>query len=155
MSTGLELIPFAIAAGVSAIGHYRARRAEQELSGPPPYALETRMRDEELLVAAAAALDASTTGSGGAASVTGVAGVQLSLAKRDDGTFEALFPGTAPQEQAREALGQLDAEYTRLVQERVYQQVIERAQDRGLALESERVEQDNSIVLTLRVEQAR
>jgi len=90
-----------------------------------------------------------------ASSVTGVAGVQLSLAKRDDGTFEALFPGTAPQEQAREALGELDAEYTRLVQERVYQQVIERAQDQGLALESERVEQDNSIVLTLRVEQAR
>ncbi len=78
----------------------------------------------------------------------------LSLARTDSGTFEALFPGTVPQAQAQTVLEQLDAEYTRLVQERVYEQVVERAQQQGLALESERVEEDNSIVLTLRVEQS-
>jgi len=154
MSTGLELIPFAIAAGIGAIGRYRARRAEQQVSGPPPYALETRMRDEQLLGAAAAALGASNAPGGGAAAVTEVAGVRLSLTQTDTGAFEALFPGAVPQGQARTVLGHLDSEYTRLVQERVYHQVIERAEQQGLALETERVEEDNSIVLPLRVEQA-
>ncbi len=151
MSTGLELIPFAIAAGIGAVGRYRVRRAERQVAGPPSYALGTRMRDERLLGAAAAALGSS--GGGSPADVTEVGGVRLSLVPTDTGAFEALFPGTVTQEQARAVLGSLDSEYTRLVQERVYQQVVERAQQQGLALESERVEDDNSIVLTLRVEQ--
>lgn len=154
MSTGLELIPFAIAAGVGVIGRYRARRAEEQALGPPPYSFETRMRDEQLLGAAVAALDASARRREGAVGVTEVAGTPLSLARTESGTFEALFPGTVPQAQAQTVLEQLDAEYTRLVQERVYEQVVERAQQQGLALESERVEEDNSIVLTLRVEQS-
>ncbi len=48
MSTGLELIPFAIAAGVGAIGRYRARRAEREVLGASPYSFETRMRGRSL-----------------------------------------------------------------------------------------------------------
>jgi len=59
-----------------------------------------------------------------------------------------------PQEQAQTVLEQLDAEYTRLLQERVYEQVVGRAEQAGLTLEDEHVDGDNSIVLTLRVEQA-
>ncbi len=40
MSTGLELIPFAIAAGVGVIGRYRARRVEQQAFAAPPYSFE-------------------------------------------------------------------------------------------------------------------
>lgn len=152
MSTGLELIPFAIAAGVGAIGRYRARRAEQQASGAPPYALETRMRDEQLLGAAAAALGASSGGGGGAAGVMDVAGTPLSLVQNESGVFKALFPGGVSQQQAQAVLEQLDTEYTRLVQERVYETVVARAKEQGLALESERVDEDNSIVLTLRLD---
>lgn len=155
MSTGLELIPFAIAAGVGVVGRYRARRAEESAVGAPPYSYETRMRDEELLGAAAAAMGASTGGRGGPADFVDVAGTPVSFVQSESGAFDALFPGTVPTDQAQTTLAELDAEYTRLVQERVYQQVLERAQHQGLALETERVEEDNSIVLTLRVEQSR
>ncbi len=83
-----------------------------------------------------------------------VAGTPISLARTEAVVFEALFSSSVPQEQAQTVLEQLDAEYTRLLQERVYEQVVGRAEQAGLTLEDEHVDGDNSIVLTLRVEQA-
>jgi hypothetical protein len=152
MSTGLELIPFAIAAGVGVVGRYRARRAENQASGPAPYAFQTRMQDEELFAAAVTAVGVTNPSGQGATGVTSVAGVPMSMARTDSGAFEAVFPGHIGQDQAKAALEQVDGEYARLVQERVYHQVIEQAQSQGLAVESEQVEGDNSIILTLRVD---
>jgi hypothetical protein len=154
MSTGLELMPFAIAAGVGAIGRYRARRAEREVLGASPYSFETRMRDAELLTAAARILGTPADTGRNVSTIGEVAGTPISLARTEAGVFEALFSSSVPQEQAQTVLEQLDAEYTRLLQERVYEQVVGRAEQAGLTLEDEHVDGDNSIVLTLRVEQA-
>jgi len=155
VSTGLELIPFAIAAGVGAIGRYRARRAEEEALNAlnaPPFSFDTRMRDEELLIAAASVLDPDVSSVSEASGIERLVGTELSFRRLDGGAFEAQFPPTVSSEQARSLLETLDGEYTRLVQARVYEQVLAQAEQQGLSLESERVDEDSSIVLTLRVE---
>jgi hypothetical protein len=109
------------------------------------------MQDEELLAAAVTAVSVTDPGGQGATGVTTVAGVPMSMVRTDSGAFEAVFPGHIGQDQAKAALEQVDGEYARLVQERVYHGVIEQAKRQGLAVESEQVESDNSIILTLRV----
>jgi hypothetical protein len=144
MSVVIALIPVALAVAASAAAR---RRAEEE--GHATLAIQTRMRDDELIVRALEVMqcDAELDASGVRATRNQF---EFTFSRGVDGVLEARFgPDVAPDE-AEMFVHDLDREYTRLVQERVYRRVIERAQEYGMALESEEIEEDDSIVLTLR-----
>jgi hypothetical protein len=144
MSVVIALIPVALAVAASAAAR---RRAEEE--GHATLAIQTRMRDDELIVRALEMMgcDAELDASGVRATRNEF---EFTFSRGVDGVLEARFgPDVAPDE-AEAFVHDLDREYTRLVQERVYRRVIERAREYGMALESEEIQEDDSIVLTLR-----
>jgi hypothetical protein len=54
-------------------------------------------------------------------------------------------------EHDRAFLTELEDEYALLVQQRVYERLLSKAKERGLVVESEEVQEDNSVTITLRV----
>ena len=144
MSVSLVLVPIAIAVA----GAIRARRAE----GRNAVRVETRMRDDELL---RRALEEYGCRNVRAAETVAAAvdGREILFERAESGTFEGLFSGIdAPA--AETFVRDVEHEYTRLLQAQVYERVVAGAAERGYTLESERVEEDNSVVLTLRVPDA-
>ncbi len=67
------------------------------------------------------------------------------------GNFEAVFSKEIPQEEAINLISSLNDEYSSLIQEIVYKTVIDNLGENNLSLESEEVLDDDSIVLTLNV----
>lgn len=149
MSTGLELIPIAIAIGVAVSKARKPTLAEHD---PGTYAMETRARDAELL-AAAVALHARDAQWHGETLVATLSGVPVNLVRpTSDGSFEAILPGDVPAARAQQALLALDETYTGLVQRRVREQVLRDAAANGMTVAHEHVEDDDTIVLTLTVD---
>jgi Protein of unknown function (DUF2997) len=70
----------------------------------------------------------------------------------EDGLFVAYFHADLPPEEAEEALRSLDRAYASLSNREVRERVLEGAPDGGFVLEEETVEDDGSIVLSLRVD---
>ena len=116
-------------------------------------AIQTRMRDDEILLEALRDLgcEAQPVDGGGLSAIRGA--FEFTFRRDENGVLEANFGAEVTPEEAEAFVTDLDDEYTRLIQARVYQRVLERAQQHGMAIESENVEDDNSIVLTLRVEE--
>ncbi|HEX3013434.1 MAG TPA: hypothetical protein VHO92_04060 [Methanobacterium sp.] len=71
----------------------------------------------------------------------------------DENIFEAVFRGNITQEHAEEMVSEIYGEYTKLVQEQVYYKVLENIQEHNMELESESIQDDNSIVLTLNIQE--
>jgi hypothetical protein len=143
MSTGLELIPLALA-----IGAVVAARRRSTASLPSTVTLTTRMRDETLLVTA---LDivGQHYGEHDGMQYGSVEGTAVVFSRDPEGVYEAHFDKAISVSTSQSVITGLDEIYTRLVQQDVYQKLMDRAGMHGLALESERVEDDDSIVLTL------
>jgi hypothetical protein len=143
LSVTLALIPVAIA-----VAGAMATRKEQD----PPRSLRlgTRLKDEELLKAALERYGCRSVATGEAVD-SALGDTRMLFEREENGAFGALFVGDIAAEDARTFLTRLDEEYTMLVQERVYRNLLSRAEDRGLIVESEEVRADNSVVITLRV----
>lgn len=148
MSVSIALIPVGLA-----IASAVAARKEAKAQGRPTMAVQTRMRDNEILMEALRDMgcEAGPAGEG----VRAKRGAfEFAFSRDENGVLEATFDSEVAPEEAEAFVADLDHEYTRLIQARVYQRVLERAQQHGMAVESESVDPDNSIVLTLRVEEA-
>lgn len=145
MSTGLELIPIALALGV-----YIAVRRSSEPGPPEVRTLLTRLRDEQLLDEALAAVGAPVD-LGDGRRYAEIDGTLIAFSRSADGVFAASFDTDVSEAAATATLARVDDEYTRLVQARTYERVRDRAASMGLAFESERWE-DDDVVVTLRVE---
>jgi hypothetical protein len=148
MSVTFTLIPLALAYAA-----HRAAKEKAETEGHLTLGLQSRMKDPDLLARALADLgcEATVTAEGGL-DVTRADGSPVRFLRDADETLDVHFAdGTDPTE-AETFLKDADSEYTRLVQEQVYQRLLERAAQLGLTVEGERVEADNSIVVTLRVD---
>jgi hypothetical protein len=140
MSVTFVLVPIAIAVA----GAIRAKMDKDR-----SVRVETRMRDEELLRRALEEYGCRNVRA--AETVTAATGGREILFERaESGTFEGLFAGIDESE-AETFVRAVEHEYTRLLQAQVYERVLAGAAERGYTLESERVEADNSVVLTLRV----
>jgi hypothetical protein len=144
MSTGLELVPIALAIGIAVAARRKGQVGERDV-----LTLSTRMRDADLAAAALAGAGACYGVQNGIlhGSVNGVA---VALTPDVTGIYEAHFELDVDAEMARVGIEQLDHEYTRLVRDHVYERVVTQAAQYGLALESERFEEED-LVLTLRV----
>ena len=145
MSVSLALIPVAIAVAGAIATRKEAQRDPQD-----SFRLETRMKDEGLLNAALESYGCRSVVTGG--TVDSALGDTRMVFERDErGVFDALFVGDISAEHAGAFLTELNEEYTLLVQQRVYQNLLSRAEERGLVVESEEIQEDNSVMITLRV----
>lgn len=145
MSVTLVLIPVAIA--VAGAINTRKERL-QEL--PDSFSLETRMKDEELLEAALSNYGCKSVVTGETIDST-LNGARILFERNEQDIFEAVFVGGISTDHARTFVAELDEEYAQLVQQQVYENLLSRARQRGLVMESEEVQEDNSIVVTFKV----
>lgn len=74
---------------------------------------------------------------------------QVIFQMNENGIFDAFFTGNTSEEYAKNFVSDTYEEYTKLVQEQVYLNLLENLKESNLRLESEEVEKDNSIILTL------
>lgn len=140
MSVSLVLVPIAIAAAGAIRAHVESRSAVR---------VETRMRDEELLRRALEEYGCKNVRAEETVAAS-ADGREILFERAEAGTFEGRFTGIDKAE-AETFVREVEHEYTRLLQAQVYERVLAGAAERGYTLESERVEEDNSVVLTLRV----
>lgn len=151
MSTGLEIIPAALVIGAVVARRRLRSAAARKAAGQEAEVLEleTRFNEQSLILEALG---------GNAVERNGVVhgevhDVPIALAlDTEDGLFVAYFHADLPPEEAEEALRSLDRAYAALSNRDVRERVIEGAPDGGFVLEQETVEDDGSIVLSLRVE---
>jgi hypothetical protein len=80
-------------------------------------------------------------------------GREILFEQAEGGTFEGLFTGI-DEAAAESFVSDVEREYTRLLQARTYERVLAGAAEHGYTVESEHVEDDNSLVVTLRVPDA-
>lgn len=144
MSVTLALIPIAIAVA----GAIATRKESQD--HPNSFCLGTRMKDENLLKAALENYGCRSVAMRETIDST-LNGTRILFERNEQGVFEAAFIGDISTEHAQTFLVELDEEYTHLVQQQVYENLLSRARQRGLVMESEEVQEDNSIVLTFKV----
>lgn len=171
MSTGAELIPIALAVNLAAymITKGRVKRLtyndvlknmglgleEREVrtvsASDTCTQLQTRFTDTELLKKTL--LDFGLEyGERDDVIETEYEERRVIMKKNDDGCYTATIVGYVQQEKAEDFLRQLDSLYCTQVQDQSYRNLVERAREHGLTLETEETQQDNSIVLTFNVE---
>ncbi|WP_017471413.1 DUF1257 domain-containing protein [Amphibacillus jilinensis] len=80
---------------------------------------------------------------------------QLGFQLEEDGTFSAVFSAEVVTKDAKELMTDLQEEYSRLVQKQTYEKLLQRASKKGLLLESENTNQEDTIVLTFQVKEQR
>jgi hypothetical protein len=142
MSVSIVLLPLALAAAAA----YSERRARADAS----VEVQTRMRDPRLLRLALEDLGLAATDTPSGLVAEGD-GQTVRFVRGDDDILAAHFSAKADVEAAKAFLLELDDSYAARVQQHVYERLVARAQEHGLRLEDERVQADNSIVLTLAV----
>jgi hypothetical protein len=142
MSIELALLPIAIAAIGAAINKKKSL-AQQ----PNHFAIETRMTDARLLEVALQNCGCRSIASSQQLT-TAFESAEILFQPAANGAFDAVFSGEIEAEQANAFIGDVFTEYTRLVQEDVYLKLKQRAAARGMMLESEQLQNDNSITLT-------
>ena len=154
MSVELLLLPLAmagfstLASGFSAVEAMRTDNKRRRLC-----MVETRLKDPELLVQAFANLRAEATAHADDTVEATWEGVEIRFSRNDDGSLVSQFQGAdVDTARAEEIVRAVDAEYARLVQQRVHQRVKERAADLGMTVESETVDQERAITVVLNVE---
>jgi len=149
MSTGLELIPLALAVGAAV----RAARRSHPEAGSQDHQFETRLKDGVIALQALQAHDPVATSQGGA--IRGLVGqVPVTLLQSGPGQpLLATVHGSVGRDQAEGALRAIDSTYVGIVQEAVRARILEQAPNNGMTLEQEVREDDDSLVLTLRVDQ--
>jgi len=71
----------------------------------------------------------------------------------EDEKYVTIFSGDFSKEEAENFILELYEEYTTLVQQHVYQKLLKNIKERNLNLESEEITENNSILLTLEVQE--
>jgi hypothetical protein len=143
MSLEILLIPVAMAA-------YAAWQARAE-AGAQHCLIETRWRHVGLLTQALQDLgagDVSTTEDSTSATINGVA---TTFARAEDGSLTAHFPLNTNVEDAVAIVNEVDSSYTRRVQDAVYRRIRAKVTELGYELDSESVQDDETITLVVNV----
>lgn len=145
MSLEILLIPAAMAA-------YAAWQARAE-AGAQNCLVETRWRHSGLLVRALQDLGATGVSASSESTSAVVSGTQVTFSRGADGIMTAHFPRDTKVEDALAIVNQVDAAYTRRVQEAVHRRIRTRVKELGYEVESETVDADETITLVVNVGQ--
>jgi hypothetical protein len=138
-----------MAVAAATIAH--AAVADRDGEGRLVCHVQTRMRDEQLLVAALCDTGAAVTADQHEI-VADWAGVRATFRRGVDGIWSAHLTGEVDEQRAVAIVQAVDAAYGRQVQRAVVERLRERARDAGLRLESEQVTEDSSVRLVFAVE---
>lgn len=114
----------------------------------PTLTIPTRMRNAEFLLRALKELGTQNVIQENDKLVSGFANLSISYLPDTDGYIGLHFNGTINAEEAKEFAGILESQYGKLLQEAVYTQLKQKAENKGLKLEEEYIEEDDTIVLT-------
>lgn len=144
MSIEIVLIPLALAA----ISAYQASKAEE--AGQQVVAVQTRMKNEHLLEAALADTGATVDREDAVIHVEW-GSTQARFTKDANGIWGVHFDGSTSLEEATALVQRVDVAYGRQVQQEVLARLRQRAPEAGMTVESETVEDDDSVTLTLTV----
>lgn len=145
MSIEIVLVPMAIAA----VSAWNASRAERDNAGQQVVRVQTRMRDAKLLVAALGDTGARVT----VADIITAdwAGVRAEFRRDDQGIWHVGMTGDIDEKRATAIALAVDQAYGRRVQAAVLERLRLQAAPAGMRIESEKVEEDQSITVTLAV----
>jgi hypothetical protein len=146
VSVEIVLIPLALAA----VSAWQASRKERLPDGRAVCHVSSRMRNEEMLVAALADTGAVVSREG-TDLVAHWEDVAAAFSRDDQGIWCARLTGAVDEGRAVNIVSTVDAAYGRRVQQAVVATLRERAQSAGMSVESERVEDDQSVTLSLLV----
>ena len=156
MSTGVELVPIALAIGAVVAARRRDRGSLRvQVDQVDVQTLTSRMRDPGLLRAAVEAAGGRIFGERDGTLYGAHGKIALVFAPGTDGVFDVHVDAAVPAPDAQAAVAAVDRSYGAQVQQATYRRVIEQGADHGLTLESEYVDDDDSIVLTLLVGEVR
>lgn len=145
MSIEVILIPMALAAAAG----WAAKHMASQKPGSS-VCFETQFRDQTLLQKALRDFNCSPKAMG--TQVRAVHGQTSFVFEPDEqGILQAHVEGNLPIEQTQTFLADLHDQYKRLVQQQSYETLIQRAEAKGMVLETEELAEDNSIVLTFTV----
>ncbi|GIP11210.1 hypothetical protein J1TS5_33800 [Paenibacillus macerans] len=147
MSLEIVLIPVAIAL-TKEIAEGISRKLENRENNL--LILETRMKDEALLKQALEDWDCSFRTAEGVEAVKFASSVtnEVIFTINETGCYTLILPETADQGAYEEWIANVEQSYTRLLQQKVYQNLVEKARSQGLILEQEERLRDRSIQLT-------
>lgn len=164
MSISLILVPAALAAaaalgGTGVLGAVAQNRdATTEPGAPPaavPIAVQTRMKDANLLAAALADLGADDTSLVDGELTATIDGLELVMSRTEDDVWGAhlsrLDGHEATEADAAELMTRLDAAYARHVQQAVAERIRARADQAGFELVSETRDEDDTVTMVLNV----
>ena len=146
MSLEIVLIPLAIAA----VSAYKASQVNDESTGQVNINVQTRMKNQEMLIEALRVLGLSASFTDNLLRV-GNSEIEFLMRKNENDIWTAQFENDVSEETATSLLISLDKEYGKLVQATVLQTIKERASVNGMNLQSEIFNRDNSVTLTLNV----
>lgn len=144
MSIEIVLLPLAIAA----VSAWRAGKAEEDSANPRIVTVETRMRDEGLLELALNDTGARVTTANKEITADWL-GIRSVFRRAEDGVWRVALTGDVDEKRATEIALSVDRAYGLRVQQAVVARLRERAEVAGMRIESEHVEDDASILVTL------
>lgn len=144
MGIGLIMIPIAIAI-VGAVN-----TTEETMEQQQSLRIQTVFGDEHLLEKALKNYGCRYITQGSSIG-SAVDGSRIVFQKDQWGVFQAVFSGPISLETAQGFINDLQNEYTKEVQQQVYLNLMGRSLEHGFVLESEEVQEDNSIVLTFNI----
>lgn len=150
MSLEIVLVPLAIA-GVGAWKASRATKVDASAESINAVQVNSRMRDGDLVAAALGDLGLRiSSGSDG-----GIAATEeqrhVTFNRDEEGLWHGLFDEAWAEGEAVDLLNRLDVAYGRRVQQEVLAKIRDRAPNAGMAIESETVEEDDSVTVLLTV----
>jgi hypothetical protein len=152
MSVEILLLPIAIAVIGGAMANQQPSSKQSTKPSETTFSITTRMTNPHILQTALRNWGCKSVTT--AENVhTAIEGARIVFEQAEGVPFKAVFVGNIPTDLAQKFIADVYGEYTRLVQQDVYIKLKQRATAKGLVLESEEVQADDSIVLTLRVQE--
>ena len=154
MSVIIAVVPFIIAglaSSAASMGAMANTEEDEQQSNDEALALTTNIRNEELLKRTLVNLGAKNISSGKNAVEGKIDAFHIVFEKTATGLFNIKFQGEITEAEATKFRDELQQEYGSVVQDYVYTQLKQKAEQKGLSLEQETVQKDQSIVLTYNI----
>ncbi len=146
MSIELVLIPVGIAVAQSV-----GSMIEKHKSKEQTYTIRTVMKRHHLLQRAIEQYGCKVNELTLQNYETEIGDIKIYFQQDEQGVFEAVFDESVDSNDAIEFVENLHTEYKYLIQQETYRELLIKAKDKGLILESEEIQQDRSILLTFNV----
>lgn len=148
MSIELILIPIGIAVAQSV-----GERIERNKGQDQTYKIKTVMKKEHLLKMAIEQYGCKVDELNRNDFLTKIGDIKIHFQPDEKGVFEAVFDNSVETEAAIEFIENINTEYRYAIQQETYRNLLRKAEQKGLILESEEMQEDRSILMTFNINQ--